>query len=120
MTRTHKGLELLAQLQKSIDVPHSVHPRAWEICSKICRLQASIHAMNEARCNRELSDLEEKRDDQRMAMVEKHAKDLSACLGVAIGVLHNGDPRGPSVKLTLPAEMKGAYNCFGGEGVCVP
>lgn len=117
MTRTKKGYELAQKLHR---LPNMQNSRATELCSKICRHATSLHRLAEINCNQGLTPAQEKRDDELEQLVIDNVKYLSQHTGVEIRAIFNGDPRGPAVKLQLPEEHRVAYDCFGGEGVCVP
>jgi hypothetical protein len=59
----------------------------------------------------------EKRIEKREGQIEKRLTVLAAQLGPGFAVVFQGDPRGVTVKLTLPS---GKTNDFGCEAFCVP
>ena len=59
----------------------------------------------------------EKRIEKRESQIEKRLTVLAAQLGPGFAVVFQGDPRGVTVKLTLPS---GKTNDFGREAFCVP
>lgn len=59
----------------------------------------------------------EKRIEKRETQIEKRLTVLAAQLGTGFAVVFQGDPRGVTVKLTLPS---GKTNDFGREAFCVP
>ena len=55
--------------------------------------------------------------EKREAQLEKRMRSLIAELGAGFGVIFQGDPRGCTVKVTVPS---GKTNDWGKEGICVP
>ena len=55
--------------------------------------------------------------EKREAQLEKRIRAIVAELGDGFGVVFQGDPRGCTVKLTVPS---GRTNDWGREGICVP
>jgi len=72
----------------------------------ILRHAATIERLAVARCNRELSE-EEERKDERMEEIIK-----GICKNHGIKANFNGDPRGYTTKLILKS---GRYNTWGGQ-----
>ncbi len=59
----------------------------------------------------------EKWTEKREQQIERRIKELVSILGPGFGVVFSGDPRGATVKITLPS---GKTNDWGREGYCVP
>ena len=55
--------------------------------------------------------------EKREAQLEKRIRAIVAGLGAGFGVVMGGDPRGCTVKVTVPS---GRTNDWGKEGICVP
>ena len=62
-------------------------------------------------------DRHEKWVERREGQIEARVKQLVAGLGQGFGAVFSGDPRGTTVKITLPS---GKTNDMGREGICVP
>lgn len=82
------------------------HVANW--CHKMFRLATTHHRLAETGCNRELSPQE---TDER---TESRIIDL--CQEAGFSPIFSGDPRGVTVKLTVPS---GRTNDFGQAGICV-
>jgi len=54
---------------------------------------------------------------KREAQLEKRISAIVAGLGQGFGVIFSGDPRGITVKITVPS---GKTDDYGREGICVP
>lgn len=122
MTVTKKGHELAARLRRVIEMSDTQYEDVVLTCSRLCKQQATLHRLNEMRCSDANADANEinRKDEIAERAVEKHLKTLRQQTGIDVGVLFMGDPRGPAVKLTLPAPMRHIYDSAGQEGVCVP
>lgn len=59
----------------------------------------------------------EKWTEKREQQLEKRIKEIVAGLGEGFGVIFQGDPRGSTVKITVPS---GKTDDWGKEGICVP
>jgi hypothetical protein len=55
--------------------------------------------------------------EKRETQLEKRIREIVAGIGVGFGVIFQGDPRGCTLKITVPS---GRTNDFGKEGICVP
>lgn len=83
------------------------------ICDRIIRLAKSHHLAQEQLCNGYNVSFYEAKSDG----LERLLRAAVAELGERFGVVFQGDPRGATVKLTVPS---GYTNDWGNEGVCVP
>jgi len=77
----------------------------------VLRHAATLQRLAAERCNRELTRVEEKRDESS----ERRIREL--CEPYRVRVLTSGDPRGSVVTLMLP---NGYTDNFAGDGVYVP
>jgi hypothetical protein len=55
--------------------------------------------------------------EKKESLLESRMRAIVAELGSGFGVTFNGDPRGSTVKVTVPS---GRTNDWGREGICVP
>ena len=62
-------------------------------------------------------DRHQKWCEKREAQLEKRMSAIVAGLGQGFGVIFSGDPRGITVKITVPS---GKTDDYGKEGICVP
>ena len=94
-------------------IPHTweQYTELRELGRKLLRYGSTYGRIQEACCNRELAPWEERK--------EKRIEELAAQVCQPWGIVpqFGGDPRGNTLKLTLP---DGYTNDWGREGVCVP
>lgn len=115
-----KGYALALKLTPLLKDSYTTN-RLAEHCSLLCRTQASLHRLAEARCERELSPQEERNDERYEEIAARHLKAIGELLIVTPRLIINGDPRGPALKIAFDSEQhRHLYDCFGGEGICVP
>ncbi len=79
----------------------------------ILRDAATHHRLCEVDCNEGLTEAQARRSDA----CERRILARCAELGPGFGAVFSGDPRGATVKITLPS---GYSDSWGGEGLCVP
>ena len=75
--------------------------------SELCSLARSLHRLNEAACNYDLTE----RQKKRMRSLEKSVRSVLERAGLTLNHF-NGDPRGYAVYIDLP---DGSYNTLGGR-----
>src|SRR5947208_16483730 len=107
-TRTMKGYQLAEALNPSIGTTRAI----TEVCSRLCRLAATYHRMQERAGNGHQDwqgnwdEMAAKRDEEKESRIEEQIKKLCLQLplvdGKAIEPMFEGDPRGAVVKLKMP------------------
>jgi hypothetical protein len=119
-------MELALALAPAIGTNHLI----TEACESICRLAKQHHRIQENDCNgyatwdhkwdQEAADRAEKREARLEARITAVVVELKTIDGERLGVHFQGDPRGATVKITLPEKWRHLYDSWGGDGVCVP
>lgn len=82
-----------------------------ELARNLMRWARTHGNYQENRCNRDVTEAEEKREER---LEERIAE---ACKPFGITPVFSGDPRGATVKLKVPS---GLTNDWGSTGICVP
>lgn len=82
-----------------------------EIAEMILKDAISYNVIQERWCNEDMDDGTRTRVEAREARIERRITDLLAPYGIAVEF--GGDPRGYTVKVSLPS---GKSNSFTGEG----
>ena len=103
---------------------------AWYYARLLCRHGKTYARIQELNCNgvgtycNEPIERFNKRQarheawcEKREVQLEKRMRAIVAELGPGFGVVFSGDPRGSTVKVTVPS---GRTNDWGHEGICVP
>lgn len=88
-------------------------PAVLDIARAILRDAATHYRLAEQDCNVGLTEAQARRSDA----CERRILARCAELGPGFGAVFSGDPRGATVKITLPS---GYSDSWGGEGLCVP
>lgn len=118
MTKPNEEAVLAAKLTKTRIVQHvkdgygvaDIFPDVILIAMDAAKLKSmarGVHRLDEAACERELSEREETRRGKLLGLI----RELVAAYGIT-RVDHNGDPRGYAVYLHFPG---GRGNSWGGD-----
>lgn len=92
-------------------IDSTAKPHAREVARLLMRHGATYGRLAEVECSVELSERETARLERRQAQLERRMRELVSELGDGFSVDFSGDPRGYTVKVTLPTK---AYNTWGG------
>jgi hypothetical protein len=110
------------------------NPEAPRLAQLLCRHGKTYHRVQEAICNgpaltpwaethlqqERLNELYARHEawcEKRERQLETRLRAIVASLGRRFGVIFSGDPRGATVKITVPS---GRTNDWAREGICVP
>jgi hypothetical protein len=133
MMATNNGRKLALSLAPAI----GVSPTITATCSLICRHAQTHHRIAENDCNGyadslgNWDELAAERADRKRAQIEARITALVATLPLCgapnlrkarypLGVKFQGDPRGATVKITLPSDWRHLGDDWAGESICVP
>jgi hypothetical protein len=111
--RTLHGYKLAEVLNPSIGTTSDI----LDTCCLLCRAARSYGRLQITRCNRELTEAEQKQEEQLEKRIRALCLDLPHVAGKPIMPILGGDPRGAAVKLRM---ADGRTDDFGGEGLIVP
>lgn len=103
---------------------------ARTLAQLLCRHGVTYSRIQEANCNgcgtwygesnesfNKRQERFEKQLEHKEQLLEKRIRAIVSELGEGFGVIFHGDPRGSTIKITVPS---GRTNDWGKEGICVP
>lgn len=111
ITTTEHRAQFRARLAR--EFPGVPLGRVEDIARRLQRYGAGAKRLEVEDSNRGLTEPEQR----RLAGIYRRALEAVRELDPACGIVTGGDPRGCVLKLKVPS---GAYDDWGGEGLCVP